>query len=178
MDENRKIKRGEIYWIEPNPYRPSVGSVQMAGRPAIVVSNDDNNLHALTAEIVYLTTAPKIDLPTHCTIRSANKPSIALCEQVTTVSTEQFREYIGTCTQNEMKNVDACMAISLGLDFSTHSIPEKDTQHDVESQKTIDDLKKEKEIYITKLGEMKIELERAKAREELLMQLYTESTRK
>lgn len=173
MEENRKIKRGEIYWIEPNPYRPSVGSVQMAGRPAIVVSNDDNNLHALTAEIVYLTTAPKIDLPTHCTIRSANKPSIALCEQVTTVSTEQFREYIGTCTKNEMKNVDACMAISLGLDFSTHSIPE-----DVESQKTIDDQKKEKEIYITKLGEMKIELERAKAREELLMQLYKESTRK
>ena len=110
-----KIRRGDIYWIEQSKYRPTVGSMQTPGRPGIVVSNDANNNCSLTFEIVYLTGKPKKDLPTHCTIKSSVKPSIALCEQVTTVSDEQIREYVGTCTPEEMKEVDRCIAISLGL---------------------------------------------------------------
>lgn len=110
-----RIKRGQIYWINHSAYKPSFGDVQWTGRPGIVVSNDANNHYANTVEIVFLTGRPKKRLPTHCTIRSAQYPSTALCEQVTTVSIDQIGEYVGTCTRNEMDKVDHCIRISLGL---------------------------------------------------------------
>lgn len=110
-----EIKRGQIYWIGKSLYKPTVGCTQRAGRPGIIVSNDANNTYSYTLEVVYLTTAPKKNLPTHCKINSAEVPSIALCEQVTTVSDEQVREYIGTCTDEEMAEIDRCIAISLAL---------------------------------------------------------------
>lgn len=115
MDKTNKFKRGQIYWIGRSLYKPQVGCVQEAGRPGIIVSNDLNNAHAYTLEVVYLTTAPKKYLPTHCKIRSAERPSTALCEQVTTISDEQIREYIGTCTAEEMAEVDRCIAIGVNL---------------------------------------------------------------
>ena len=113
-----EIKRGEIYWIGQGQRECGpVGSCQATGRPAIVVSNDKNNTFSPTLEVVYLTRSPKKDLPTHCTIRSSQYQSIALCEQVTTVSKEQVEEYQGTCTTQEMEMVDQCIAISLALDI-------------------------------------------------------------
>lgn len=109
------VKRGDIYWITSNPHRPTTGSVQKPGRPGIIVSNDANNACAYTFEVVYLTGKPKKELPTHCTINSAQRTSIALCEQIQTVSDEQLREYIGHCTDEEMKQIDRGIAISLGL---------------------------------------------------------------
>ena len=117
------IKRGAIYWITRNPHRGTTGSVQKPGRPGIVVSNDTNNSCSLTLEVVYLTGKQKKEIPTHCTITSTGVPSTALCEQITTVSTEQIREYIGTCTKEEMAAIDRCLAISLGLKEPTESEP-------------------------------------------------------
>ena len=73
----QNIRRGDIYFAIKS--RPSKGSVQNAskGRPVIIVSNDMNNEHSETLEIVFLTTAPKKDLPTHVEITSADKKSIA-----------------------------------------------------------------------------------------------------
>lgn len=75
-----EVKRGDIYYIVNN-YQEE-GSEQRAGRPAVVVSNDKGNQHSNVIEVVYLTTQPKTDLPTHIDIKSANRPSIALCEQI------------------------------------------------------------------------------------------------
>lgn len=110
-----KVKRGDIFWIEKSEHRKTVGSVQTPGRPGIIVSNDANNACAYTFEVVYLTGKPKKALPTHCTITSAERTSIALCEQIQTVSDEQLSKYIGHCTEAEMKQIDRCIAISLGL---------------------------------------------------------------
>lgn len=109
----RRFIRGEIYYIKRGP---SVGSEQQAGRPAIIVSNDQGNTYSGTAEIVYLTTAPKTDLPTHVTIRSTLKQSTALCEQIQTVDGSRIGDYIATCTDQEMSLIDAALMISLGID--------------------------------------------------------------
>ena len=109
------MKRGEIYFIKSN--HNEIGSEQRADRPAVIVSNDKNNEHSETVEIVYLTTKPKTDLPTHVLTRSALSPSTILCESVCTVSKKRVKEWIGTLTDSEMKSVDASLAISLGLDF-------------------------------------------------------------
>lgn len=106
-------------------------------RPGIIVSNEANNKYADTFEIVYLTTAPKNDLPTHCTIRSAIEPSTALCEQIQTVSINQIENYIGTCTIGEMAQIDACICVSLDLDGKIMTKPSKAAST---QQKTIDRL--------------------------------------
>lgn len=104
--------RGSIWYVESGY---STGSEQRPGRPAIIVSNDTNNKHSSTVEMVYLTTAPKHDLPTHVTIRSTSRVSTAICEQITTVATERIGSYCGTVTDAEMSSIETAMLISLGL---------------------------------------------------------------
>lgn len=115
-----EVKRGDIYYIVNN-YQEE-GSEQRAGRPAVVVSNDKGNQHSNVIEVVYLTTQPKRDLPTHIDIKSANRPSIALCEQISSVSKERLGNYIGSCTKYELDMLAAGMMISLGIDFPTPKV--------------------------------------------------------
>lgn len=112
------MKRGEIYYVERSSSVSASGSEMYAGRPAIIVSNEKNNANSSVFEVVYLTTQPKQDLPTHVSIRSAKRNSIALCEQVTSVSEERIGDYIGVCTDTEMQQIDIALAISLGIDIN------------------------------------------------------------
>lgn len=142
------ISRGQIYWIKPSEYREAIGHVQRANRPGVIVGTNNKYM----VEIVYLTTQPKIDLPTHCTIRSSSRTSTALCEQIQTVSTEQIGEYIGTVTVQEMAALERCMMTSLGLDA-----PPKRTIEPARSDENL-----------------KIELIKAKHEAEVMKQLYKE----
>ncbi len=117
------INRGDIFYIVSN-YQEE-GSEQRAGRPAVVVSNNMCNQHSGVVEIVYLTTQPKTDLPTHIDIRSATKPSIALCEQICSVSKDRLGNYIGTCSEYELQMLDAALLISLGIDLPAQKVVEK-----------------------------------------------------
>lgn len=112
------MKRGEIYYVERSSSVSTSGSEMYAGRPAIIVSNEKNNANSSVFEVVYLTTQPKQDLPTHVSIRSAKRNSIALCGQVTSVSEERIGDYIGVCTDFEMQQIDIALAISLGIDIN------------------------------------------------------------
>lgn len=107
------VKRGEIYYISRGGY--NTGSEQQADRPGVIVSNDKNNKNSQTLEVVYLTTQPKNELPTHCTIRSTGRVSAVLCEQIHTVAVERIGKYIGVCTAQEMQNIDIGLMISIGL---------------------------------------------------------------
>ena len=108
-----EIKRGDIWYVSKDNY---TGCEQAAGRPAIIVSNEKNNACAETVEVVYLTTQPKKDLPTHVLIRSSERESTALCEQITTVSVDRLLGYKGHLTPAEMTNVEVAMLISLELE--------------------------------------------------------------
>ena len=113
------MKRGDIHYIVDDC--SAVGSEQRAGRPAIIVSNNNNNAHNGTVEVVYLTTSPKADTATHVVIRSAAKISTALCEQITSVSIERIGEYVGECTPQEMQAMNTALSISLALSPDTPS---------------------------------------------------------
>lgn len=110
------MKRGEIYYVEPSKQYQETGSEQRANRPAIIVSNDMNNENAQTVEIVYLTTQPKKELPTHVQINCNGRISTALCEQISTVAVERLQNYMGTCTDDEMGKINDAIMISLGVD--------------------------------------------------------------
>ena len=84
-----------------------------------MVSNDKNNENSGVVEIVYMTTQPKTDLPTHVTVRSTGRISTVLCEQVYSVAVERVGTYIGQCSDAEMQNIDIALMISLQLDGNT-----------------------------------------------------------
>lgn len=147
------VKRGEIYYIEKSPSYATAGSEMYAGRPAIVVSNEKNNENSTVFEVVYLTTQPKQDLPTHIVIRSAKRNSIAICEQVTSVCHDRFGDYIGKCTDLEMQQIDIALAISLGIDGDSSGITEL---HETASNDAIIRLEAERDVY-KKLYEQMLE---------------------
>lgn len=118
-----EIFRGEIYYVYPSG--GGVGSEQSAGRPAIVVSNDKANQYSPVIEMVYLTTQPKNSLPTHVDILSALSPSIALCEQIHSVSKSRLGGFIAKCTDGEMAMIDGALCVSLGIELQTTSKQQK-----------------------------------------------------
>lgn len=106
-------QRGDIFYIK-GIENDKVGGRK--NRPAVVVSNNANNRHSDRIEIVYLTTQPKADLPTHVTIRSTGQVSTALCESVNTVHEDRFENYAGKCTEQEMEHIDIALMTSLGIE--------------------------------------------------------------
>jgi len=115
-----QIKRGDIFYVGGGY---ATGSEQRSGRPAIIVSNDTNNEFSATVEVVYLTTRPKNDLPTHVPIHSLSRDSIAICEQVTTVAMERIGKRQGHITPDEMEGLEDAILISLGIRPKVVEVP-------------------------------------------------------
>ena len=140
--------RGEIFYISRAGAYNEIGSEQYAGRPAIIISNNIINQNSETLEVVYLTTQPKRDLPTHVTVRASGRVSTAICEQVTTVSPTRIGDYYGECSPQELSAVDAAIASSLGLEFVT---PENCATKSGGELSTLDEkyieLRSEKNLY-------------------------------
>lgn len=163
-----EIRRGEIFYIARGG--ASCGSEQYADRPAVVVSNDENNKHSGIIEVAYLTTQPKTELQTHVTIRSTGRVSTVLCEQVTSVSVERVNNYIGQVSEQEMKNIDIALMISLQLDGDSKS--HKQYNETIKKQQEeIDGLKKEIEQVKQECDDRIAEIEQEAA-------VYVEENRK
>lgn len=109
-------KRGEIYYVAPN--YSETGSEIWSGRPAVIVSNDDLNRNRNCVEVVYLTTRPKQDSPSHVVLHATGRQSTALCEQISTVDKVRMT-YSGdtpcACTKKELSEIDAALLYSLAL---------------------------------------------------------------
>ena len=79
------------------------GSVQGGYRPVLVASNDLNNKHSRTVNVIPFTSEDnkdKADLPVHVEIRDferfgLRKPSSALIEQLTTVNKDNLKKRLG-----------------------------------------------------------------------------------
>lgn len=132
--------RGDIYYIEPYL---TEGSEQRAGRPAIIVSNDLANRHSSVVEVVYLTTQPKTDLPTHVTIRSTNRESTALCEQITSVSKDRIGSFLCSVTRDEIQRLNLALLTSLDLSTTAVDAPPPQKEPEIVSEK----LSAERDIY-------------------------------
>ena len=169
------IRRGEIFYIEKFA---TTGSEQSPGRPALVVSNDMCNEYSDVIEVVYLTTAPKTDLPTHVTIRSTPKPSIALCEQISSVSKTKVGNYMCSASQDEMTQIDIALMTSLDLYIGS---PKEEAK---ESPKREDEPKKEvaqsappvptSAEELKKLKEMELENQKLQTALEIYKGLYAD----
>lgn len=96
------IKRMEIYMAD---LPLSSGSVQMGKRPVLIVQNDVGNMKSPTVVVVPLTTADKkwqivhVEIPTSTGLP---KESIALCEQIMTISKDCLGRRVGVIDNDEL----------------------------------------------------------------------------
>lgn len=109
------IVRGDVYYIYKSRDYGAQGNEMYAARPGVIVSNNTLNREGEVYEVVYLTTQPKQDRPEHVEIKSQRRHSIALCEQVTTVTSERVGTYFGTLSASEMRGIDRALGVSLGI---------------------------------------------------------------
>lgn len=130
------INRGDIYYIFSNANE--VGSEQIAGRPAVIVSNNAINEYSQVVEVVFLTTQPKKDLPTHVPINCSKHDSTALCEQITTISKDRIGDRMGRCTPEELHAITVAMQDSLSIQFFVEARP---------SYEELDRVVAERDIY-------------------------------
>lgn len=113
MRNNKGAKRGDIFYIANSKYY-STDPENEAGRPGVVVSCDELNENAECVEVVYLTTKQKRPMPTHTQV-ICKVPSTALCETIYTVSKDRLGDFVRTCTDEEMANIERAMQFSLGI---------------------------------------------------------------
>lgn len=107
------MRRGDIYFVE---YRGnSLGHETQKSRPGVIVSADALNHTSGVVEVVYMTTQPKKDLPTHVLVQATGKESTACCEQIDSVSTQRLGHYCGHCSDDEMAAIEAALLASLGI---------------------------------------------------------------
>lgn len=109
----QRYKRGQIWWLK-DEVKDYSNHTQAGTRPVIIISNDMANRFSYNLIVVPCTTAEKKDLPTHIKLE-INGPSIALVENIITVSNTNLGNYIGTCDDKIMEKVDEAIKIALGL---------------------------------------------------------------
>jgi mRNA interferase MazF len=107
------MRRGDIYIVKNN--RPTTGHEMAKSRPAVIVSADELNNTSEVVEVVYLTTQPKKELPTHASLSSTGRESTACCEQIDSVAVQRLGHFCGHCTDDEMEAIDDALLASLGL---------------------------------------------------------------
>ena len=126
----RKFMRGEIYYVYSFP---TCGHEQRSGRPAVIVSNNENNAHSEVVEVCYLTLKEKTPLPTHITINQGPCiNSTILCEQITSVAVDRIGDYMCRIPEELEEALNKALMASLNLlpilkvtSISGHEVLEK-----------------------------------------------------
>lgn len=123
----KAIRRGDLFYADLNPV---VGSEQGGIRPILVIQNDVGNHFSPTVVAAAITSRKaKNSLPTHILLE--NVPGLAptsllLLEQLRTIDQKRLRGYIGRISKEKMLEVDAALAISIGIGYPnerrTHNV--------------------------------------------------------
>ena len=123
----KAIRRGDLFYADLNPV---VGSEQGGIRPVLVIQNDVGNHFSPTVVAAAITSRKaKNSLPTHILLE--NVPGLAptsllLLEQLRTIDRKRLRGYIGHISKEKMLEIDAALAISIGIGYPnerrTHNV--------------------------------------------------------
>lgn len=115
----RVVKRGQIYYIHKTPpYKGSREINPKNGRPAIIVSRDEDNYMSGTVMVVYLTSGSNVKILRDTQFKlSAGKTirSVAKCEQIATIDKQCIGDYICDVSKEELIQLDRTLLTSLGF---------------------------------------------------------------
>ena len=119
-----RYPRGGVFWL--NNYDSQKGSEQSGSRPALIISNDRNNIYSPVITIIPITSKVKTALPTHVTIAAidgSTEPNIILCEQITTVSKNRLSTFKGILSPDVLTRVEKALAIQLNISTKEDTSP-------------------------------------------------------
>jgi len=112
----QQINKGEI-WLASMP--GGIGSEQVMNRPVVIFQNSMANKFSPCCTIVPLTSSRgKKWIPTHVKLHRTvclTSLSIALAEQLTTISKERLIRYIGIVHPSELVELESAILIQLGV---------------------------------------------------------------
>lgn len=110
------IKRGEVYWVNLDP---TIGSETQKTRPGVVVSNDFNNVHAMTVTVLPITSNVSKVFPFEALLPAGScgnsEDNKAMANQIRTVDKRRLGKLMGTASEAALKKIDAAMRLHLGL---------------------------------------------------------------
>ena len=111
------IRRGDIYYAHLGE---CVGSEQGGNRPVLIIQNDMGNKHSPTVICAVFSSRKKhLTLPTHVLIdakyHSGMRDSCLFLEQIKTIDKRRLEQKVGRLSEDEMKQVDTALKISLGI---------------------------------------------------------------
>ena len=117
------ILRGDLYYADLTPV---IGSEQGGVRPVLMIQNDMGNRFSPTVIVAAVTNRQdKHPLPTHVPISpnycGLKEHSVVLLEQLRTIDRVRLREYIGWLTEQDMKQVDYTLRISISLSMTENN---------------------------------------------------------
>lgn len=123
----KAIRRGDLFYADLNPV---VGSEQGGIRPVLVIQNDVGNYFSPTVVAAAITSRKaKNSLPTHILLENVPglaSTSLLLLEQLRTIDRKRLRGYIGRISKEKMLEIDAALAISIGIGYPnerrTHNV--------------------------------------------------------
>lgn len=107
---------------------PKNSSVQRGYRPAILISNEENNFFSPTVQVLPLTAEEKKNLPVHVRLDGfgLDRPSIVLCEQIQTVPKRAIRHYISHINDPETQ---ALINNGLAIQLNLHKTIQEEKQY-------------------------------------------------
>lgn len=112
----KQVSRGQIYYADLSPVK---GSEQGGFRPVLIVQNDVGNRYSPTIIAAIITTRKtKANLPTHVWLNAEcglPKDSMVELEQIRTLDRTRLSDFMGTVSQEVMKEIDMAIKISLGI---------------------------------------------------------------
>lgn len=134
---NMEVYKGDIFYIE----KGKTGEKS----PAVVVSATEVIEETGCAQVAWLTNKEENSSSTHAKVMCMT-PSVAICEKLSFAYLDRFGEYIRTCTEKEIQDIDNAMLATFGIE----------RQNDNADCEEIRTLKKELEEKQREIEEMKV----------------------
>ena len=117
----KAIRRGDLFYADLNPV---VGSEQGGIRPVLVIQNDVGNHFSPTVVAAAITSRKAKNSLEN--VPGLAPTSLLLLEQLRTIDRKRLRGYIGRISKEKMLEVDAALAISIGIGYPnerrTHNV--------------------------------------------------------
>ena len=115
------FRRGDVLFADLGERGPSEKEthLQTGRRPVVIVQNDVGCFYSETLTMVPLTTSlKKLQQPTHYILKDApflRRQSMAIAEQVRTISKQQVLGFLGKLSRTDMDGVDRALKVQLGF---------------------------------------------------------------
>jgi len=109
-------KKGEIWFVS---LEPVVGHEIGKTRPALVISNDRNNLFAETVTVLPITSKTEKIYPFEVFLPSEEthlpKDSKVKCNQIRTIDKKRFINFVSTLLSEKLEKVEMALLIHLDI---------------------------------------------------------------